>query len=589
MGLEIFQSGLAIGRDALHAGDVSTAVDIFQRLAATTPSDPEARYWLASALLAAGDAQAAAGAMDDARILHALPLAAARGADLARCKEDAAYANDIATRLYAQNHVAMSGVVRALALSAGEISADGLLSYGLALQHQGRAEDACQVFRAAAENFPSAQLHQFLLFPQLFCDDGEARYAAEARDWARLYARAPSPAPFGNPARKGRKLRIGYLAPNFAGTQLRQFVRPLFESHDPQAVEVVLYPARAETEAGQWPSSVAIHPIGELSDSQAAALIRRDGIDVLADCWGHTAGSRLPLVALRPAPVQVAWINFVQTTGLEQVDYVLHADADRPIPTEGLFTESIWTIGPVFNVFRPSDGRLPPAPTPAVARGQVTFGSFNHPAKLNDHVLDTWAAILRAAPAGRLLLKYSYFIDPVLQRVTQARFAARGVAPERIVFAGHSTGEAYHQAFAEVDLMLDTWPAPGSTTTLEALSNGVPVLSLDGPEPSLTGAYARAMLEASGLHELVASSPQDFVARALDLTADPARLDALRARVRPGFEGGGCCDAAGLARRLEAPSSQPMPTGPRGSSRTAPGGCRSTPPPAATRPPTTAP
>jgi protein O-GlcNAc transferase len=134
--------------------------------------------------------------------------------------------------------------------------------------------------------------------------------------------------------------------------------------------------------------------------------------------------------------------------------------------------------------------------------------------------------------------------------VTQARFAARGVAPERVVFAGHSGGEAYFESFREVDLMLDAWPAPGSTTTLDALSNGVPVLAK--PTPTSGGHCVRTILEAAGLPELIAESPEDFVARALDLTADFARLDALRARVGPGFEGGAIGDEVGFTRRVEA-------------------------------------
>jgi predicted O-linked N-acetylglucosamine transferase (SPINDLY family) len=180
----------------------------------------------------------------------------------------------------------------------------------------------------------------------------------------------------------------------------------------------------------------------------------------------------------------------------------------------------------------------------------VTFGSYNHPAKLSGATLDAWAAVLRGAPTSRLLLKYSYFADPVLQRVTQARFAARGVAPERIVFAGHSSGQAYFESFREIDLMLDAWPAPGSTTTLDALSNGVPLLTM--VEPSLAGAYARSILEACGLGDLITTSPDQFIDRALELAADPARLDAVRGRVRPGFDGGPICDEAGFTRRVEA-------------------------------------
>jgi len=548
MDLNLFQSGLASGREALLAGDGAAAVAIFERLAMATVSDAEARYWLASALLAIRDTQGAAIAMDDARILHTLALARVMGADIDRCRADASYAADIATRLYQQNHVAMSGVVRALALSSGGIEASGLLSYGLTLQHQGRTEEASEVFRAAVETFPSSQLHQFLLYPLLLSDDGDARYAAEAREWARLYALALPAEPHPNPCRDGRKLRVAYLAPSFAGTQVRQFIAPLLEHHNRAQVAVTLYPAIAGTEK-DWPSWIDVHPIGHLSDADVADLIRRDRIDVLADCWGHSAGSRLLVFARRPAPVQVGWINFIQTTGLGQIDYIMHADAPNFLPTDGLFTERIWRIGPVFNAFRPPDGRLAPTQTPALRTGQITFGSFNHPVKLSDRTFDAWAAILRQAPSSRLLLKYRYFDDPVLQRVTQARLAARGVAPERLIFAGHSHGADYFRAFGDVDLMLDAWPAPGSTTTLDALSNGVPVLGLGGP--TLAGHYTSSILVASGLPELAATDPSDFVERALDLTADPMRLDALRARVRPNFEKGPVCDGAAYTARVE--------------------------------------
>jgi predicted O-linked N-acetylglucosamine transferase (SPINDLY family) len=423
-------------------------------------------------------------------------------------------------------------------LSCGELTSHALLSYGLALQHQGRSEEASLVFRAAVETFPSASLHQFLLYPQLLCENGDARFAAEARAWASLYAPAAPAQVHAGGSRKARTLRVGYVAPTFANSQVRQFIAPL-------------YPTNAEPEAA-WPAHIAVHPIGDLSDAEAVNLIREDGIDVLNDCWGHSAGSRLGLFAMRAAPVQVAWINYIQTTGLEQMDYVLHADCDEPSGVEGLFTEQIWRIGPVFNAFRPSAARLPPSPTPARRTGRAMFGSFNHPAKLSNATIETWAAILRRAPDALLTLKYRYFVDPVLQRATQARFAAFGVAPDRLVFAGHSAGEDYFRSFGDIDLFLDTWPAPGSTTTLEALSNGVPVLVLAGPTLTFGGGlYSRSIVQAAGLPELVATSPEDFVDRAIGLTADIERLDALRARVRPGFEGGAICDERGFTSRIE--------------------------------------
>ena len=291
-----------------------------------------------------------------------------------------------------------------------------------------------------------------------------------------------------------------------------------------------------------------------LTTQRQLQLIRRDGIDILADCWGHSAASRLRVFAYKPAPVQVAWINYIQTTGLPEMDYVLHADGETPEQLLGLLTERIWRIGPTFVAFRPAAERLPPVRTPVLAsekaRGWFTFGSFNNPAKLSDAALDGWAAVLRGARQSRMLLKYSYFDDPVLRRVTQARFAARGVSPERIYFEGHSSGPDYYLAYRDIDLMLDAWPAVGSTTTLEALSNGVPVLMM--AEPSFAGLYARNILEASGLAELVTTSPDAFVAKALALAGDVEQLDALRQRVRPAFDNGPICDEAGFTRRVEA-------------------------------------
>jgi predicted O-linked N-acetylglucosamine transferase (SPINDLY family) len=546
---------LAAGREALLQGRAADAARSFAACVEREPGDFEARYWLASAFLLLGEPAAADETLSDARTLHTLAVARERGADIARLRTDADYADQIAVTLYGQGQVAMASVAWGMAISAGRSDGQVFANYALSLQHQGRAEEAGAVYRAVADQFDSPAMRQFLVYAQLFCHDGEARHFAEARAWADRYAVVPPPAPHANPALAGRKLRIGYVAPNFAGSQLRQFVTPIFEAHDPAVVEVVLYPADAATETG-WPDWIAVHPIGGLDDAAAAALIRQDRIDVLNDLWGHTAGSRLGVFARKPAPVQAAWINFFQTTGLAQIDFVMSAACEDPPDLSAQYVEELWPLGPVFTPFRPQPGRLAPTPTPALSSGQVTFGSFNHPAKLSPEAMDAWAEILRRAPEARLWLKYRYFADPVMQRQTQAQFAARGVAPERIAFAGHTAGEDYFKAFQQVDLMLDCWPAPGSTTTLEALSNGVPVLAMVGDPPNLGGFYARTILRAAGLQELAATTPQAFVETALALAEDPAALDALRARVRPGFDDGPICDEAGFTRSLEAAFAQ---------------------------------
>jgi predicted O-linked N-acetylglucosamine transferase (SPINDLY family) len=536
-------------RQALMEGEAVAAADGFRRLVAQSPADTGARYWLASALAASGDGTAAMAALEEARLLHAFLLAGKMGAETRRLGQDGDYAAMIATKLYAAHHVAMASAVFGRAVAAGHTAQSGLLAYALSLQHQGRAEEAIRVFRATLELYPSPAVHQFLLYPHFLVENGPARYAAEARAWADRWA-PPGEAPaFANGPAEGRPLRIGYVSPSFAGSQVRQFITPILENHDPEAVSVTLYPANAEGETG-WPKHVAVRPIRHVVDPEAAALIRSDRIDVLVDCWGHSAGSRLSMFALRAAPVQVAWINFVQTTGLKRMDYVLHADSMAAPGTQAFFTETVRSMGPVIITYRPHPDRPPTPAPPAMERGQVTFGSYNHPAKLSDATVRAWSWILRERPKARLVLKYRYFVDPVLQRATQARFAAERVDPERIEFRGESAGADYLASFAEIDLALDPSPCPGGTTTCDALAMGVPVLTLAGDD-----FYARIGISGvlgAGAPELVAGCWEDYVAKAVALTDDLEGLARLRQKVRSGLETGPYADEAGFTRRAEA-------------------------------------
>ncbi|MES2033907.1 MAG: hypothetical protein V4466_07015 [Pseudomonadota bacterium] len=532
----------------LIAGETAAALDGARRLVEQSPQGADARYWLSSALAATGDAEGAAQALTDGRTLHAIALMRQMGADVPAMSRSAEQASNVAGQLYAARYVAAASVAYGLAIGAGEDRAEPLLSYALSLQHQGRAEEAIPVFRAVAELYPSAAASQFLLPPHFYVADGVARHAAEARAWAARHA-PPAPARrFTNPPAAGRKLRIGYVAPSFTQVQVRQFIQPVLDSHDREVVEVFLYPARSEGEADVGPD-VTVTAIGALDDASAADLIRGQGIDVLIDCWGHNAGSRLAMFAHRPAPVQAGWLNYQQTTGVAAIDYSLCADSvDAPGMAQA-FTETIWRVGPTSAPFRP-DGETPLTPAPALRNGHVTFGAFINPAKLSDETVAAWAAILKGRAESRLILKYGYFVDPVLCAATASRFAAHGVDPQRIEFRGHTTGEAYVAEFGDVDLALDPSPTPGGTTSLEALSRGVPVLMRTGPTY-----YSRVGLQiliAAGLDELVAGDWDDYVARALSLSADAQALDALRDRVRKGFASAVYRDEVRVTRDLEA-------------------------------------
>lgn len=541
---------LTDGRRLFFAGDLPGAIEAFRSIAQANPADYESRYWLYSALAASGDWPNGAAMLDEARTLHGVAALRALDVDMTRFQTDKPYCAEIGRRAYAHGLMGVASVCLGRALDFDALDPNLMLSFGLSMQHQGRLREAREIFSAAAEAFPNPALHQFLLHPAFITEVGPARMAEESRRWSDLYATplAPKTVNFANPRNLDRPLRVGYVGPTFTRNQVTQFLLPVLEAHDPAAVELYLYCADPDAE-GPLPATSKLRKIGGLGPQQLATMVRGDQIDVLIDVWGHTAGSLLPAFALRLAPVQIAWINFVQSTGLPCMDYVIHCDGMAVPGTEAFFTEEIWSFGEMMSPSRPASDRPDPAPTPALKNGYVTFGSFNNPAKLGEMTVAAWAQILRARPADKLVLKYSYFDDPVLQRATQARFVAYGARPEQLEFRGQSKGRDYLLQFRDIDLALDPSPAIGGATTHDALSNGVPVLSTMGDNYyARSGAYTVLPL---GIPELVADDWDQYVERALELTADFAALDQLRSRIRPAFEASSYRDEAGFTRRVE--------------------------------------
>jgi predicted O-linked N-acetylglucosamine transferase (SPINDLY family) len=536
---------IALARAEILAGDGSAAVKRLTALIAASAFTPVLHYWLSAAHGAAGDVEKQRETLRTAQAYHGLQVIKDNGGDLLQFQSDADYARRMGDLFYSQKLVACASLAYGRAVQGGA-NPQLMLSYGLSLQHQGLMEDAASVFEVAARTYPVASIHEFLLVALMYVENGVERHAREARRWAELYAPKTEPATlrFDYPPLAGRRLRIGYVTMNFTGTQVRQFIRPVLESHDPESVEVFLYSADGAVE-GELPAT-AIRSIGQLSDADAAALIKADKIDVLIDLWGHAAGSRLTMFALKPAPVQVSWMNYVQTTGIAAMDYVIHPSTIDQPDKQALFTEKVWTLGTVHSPFRPYI-RTAPSPTPALRKGHVTFGSFNNPCKLSDPTVKGWARVLNANPGSKLILKYGYFADPILQNATCARFAAAGADPDRLEFRGHTTD--YLEEYADVDLALDPSPCPGGTTTWDALACGIPVLSLRGAD-----FYARIgvpCLSALGMDHLLAEDWDDYVRLSRSVTADVESLDALRRRVRAAFDESPVRDEIGFTRGLE--------------------------------------
>ena len=538
----------ALARSELASGRGDQAVTRLDALIERDPGNPLHLYWQAAALGAAGRWSEHRDRLRQAQSAHALKLIAQVGGDVERMQGDVDYAVQVGDAFYDNHLMGPASVALGCAVKAPGAPLRALLNYGLTLQHQGRVEEAVAAFTTACEAAPDDGVSRgFLLFSLFHVRDGVARHAEAARRFARIFDGAPrkSPDSFDNPALEGRRLRIGYVAPDAMSTQLRQFLGPVLEHHDPSAVEVfhyVRFPPASPPPVGQ------VRPIGDLSDDEAASLIREDRIDVLLDLWGHTARGRLGVFARRAAPVQASWLNYVQTTGLAEMDYLLHPDClDVPGAQEAC-TETLWHIGPEMGPFRP-DPRPDPSPTPALENGFVSFGCYSHPVRLSEETFDGWARILQRVPGSRLVLRYRYYDDEVLQNSVLMRFAARGIEVDRIHFRGHVGQPDYYSSYAEIDFALDPAPCPAGTTSLDALANGVPVLTLAGGDY-----YSRIGVANNGpmgLDELIVESWDDYVERAVELTSDAQALDRLRSRVRAAFDASGRCDELGFTRRFE--------------------------------------
>jgi tetratricopeptide (TPR) repeat protein len=360
---------------------------------------------------------------------------------------------------------------------------------------------------------------------------------------------------FTNSPGPARRLRIGYVSGDFHHHSAAFFVEPLIEAHARAAVEVFLYAngiksdavtARLKTLADHF---VSIHG---LSDELAAARIRQDAIDILVDLSGHTSGNRMMLFARKPAPVQVSWLGYPNTTGLGAIDYrFTDAVADPPGAADALHTERLVRLERCFLCYRPPAQAGSVAPLPASSTGHVTFGSFNNFAKLSPRTVALWGRLLRELPNARLLLKAPQFKDRGTRERCAAAFAAAGIAAERLdVVPPLATTEEHLSLYGRVDVALDPLPYNGTASTAEALWMGAPVVTLRGDRhASRVGA---SMLTAIGLEQLVAATPNDYVAIATALARDLGGLEKLRAGLRERMRASPLCDGADFARRVEA-------------------------------------
>lgn len=433
-----------------------------------------------------------------------------------------------------------------------------LNNLALFLRDQGEQVECRQRYLQAIELKPdnTRMLSGYLLALNDDPDADPAWVAQEHRRFQSVVAREPRVIEVRD-RDPDRKLRVGYISPDFRLHSVAFFIAPTIEGHDKESVEVTCYSTgltedklteRIRAAAGRFRNAF------RMSDEDLAALIREDEIDILVELSGHTADNRLGMLANRAAPVQMTYLGYPNTTGINAMDYRITDGVADPVGAgEAWYTEKLVRVEGGFLAYQPAGFArdLPVSLAPARDAGYVTFGSFNNLAKINHAVLDTWASILEQVPGSVILLKARGLrTDQVKERIAAA-FAARGVdAEKRVRLLGHERAAADHmRVYNQIDLALDTFPYNGTTTTCEALWMGTPVLSFEGvTHASRVGA---SILTHVGLPELVAKDRQGYIDKAVSLGKDLDALAKLRSGLREKFAASPVMDASRLARGLE--------------------------------------
>lgn len=368
---------------------------------------------------------------------------------------------------------------------------------------------------------------------------------------------APAFGPHGRPARRpetpiAAPIRVGLLSPDFGRHPVARFCTPLMAHADRRRIDLVCYSDRRmdDDETRRMRGMVpAWRDVCRLDDDALAALIVSDRIDVLVEMAGHTAGSRLGVVARRPAPLQMSWIGFPSTIGLPQIDCIITDGEMVPPALEAGFGERLLRLPTIGWCYEP------PADGPAILSGPDTgpglrFGCFCNPAKINDNVLGLWSRLLAALPESHLHLMYVGLDVPFNQADILGRVVAAGIQPDRVTCRGAEPYPDYLKRYGAIDIALDPFPFSGGATTADALWMGVPVVTLAGG--AMAGRISAAILRAIGAGDLVADSEEGYLATARVLALDPERRHGYRTSLRKRMLASPLCDGAAFADAFAA-------------------------------------
>jgi protein O-GlcNAc transferase len=429
-------------------------------------------------------------------------------------------------------HQALASYDKAISLNSGFVEIWS--NHGKTLQDLGRFSLAEASYREAIRLDPQYLVaHNNLLFCLNFSNSSQQSLAEAKRFGFKVSERAKDKFTEWDIPIRAEKLRIGFVSGDLNNHPVGFFVEGLLEKLDKNQLELFGFPTTSKSDDLTnriKPSFAEWTPIYGMLDQEAATLIHQKSIHILIDLSGHSAHNRLAVFSYKPAPLQVSWLGYFATTGLPEMDYFLGDPIMTPESEQHHFTERLWSLPKTWLCLKPPTDSVSISDLPALTNGFVTFGCFGNYLKMNNEVILVWSKILKTMIHAKLHLKSKQYADPEVIKIVQEKFSAHGVVAERLICEGPSSRSAYFEAYNSIDIVLDTFPYPGGTTSVDALWMGVPVLTLKGDR--FLSHLGESIATSAGQTDWIAEDHDDYVNKAVAFASNLPELAAVRKNLR---------------------------------------------------------